>query len=224
MNNFENDFANEIKKASFVGINNYKNSSNEIANFVINCGVSYKNAIAKTNDILSSLTEDDFIAIAKKYDVTNVAGTKYANNKGAEKYLNEGILPKEGTKARETALNGVKTTKSLSEIRDEMINNNNNPRPSNVDESVYTRLGKGIKKHNATNKIHIWGFIQHKTVLEEGTYTEKKMKLETAQAKAIERYCKKIGKELPKTKFRQFVCDTEHLNTISYTGNTAEFR
>lgn len=224
MENFDIHFANEIKKATFVGINEYHSkSTNEVANFVINCGVSYKNAITKTNGILAELTEGDFEKIAKEYNVINVAGSRYATNKGAEKYLNEGILPKEGTKARENVLKGVKTTKTLSEIRDNMIFRNINPKPTNVDESVYTSIGKGIKRHNETGKIHIWGFINSKTVIEKGEYKEKKESIEKQQENAIIRYCKSIGKTLPKTRFRQFVVDDFHVKSISYTGNTAEF-
>jgi hypothetical protein len=220
------------KGANFMGIIGYKsNKSGEVANHVVNFGVSYGSAKDKSIKILKSLTDKDFIAIAEKYKVNNVAGQKYATNTGATKFLNEGKLPKEGTKARETALNGVKETKRLATIRDEMIDamekNDNEETKSNqskAQQEAYIHLGRGVKQNKKTEHYHIYAHAHDKVIEIDGTYKDSNPKPETIQKNAITKYCKYVlKKELPVEKFRNFICSEEQIKKVNVTGETYQF-
>jgi hypothetical protein len=220
------------KGANFMGIKGYESKiSGEVANFVVNFGASYGNAKDKSIEILNTLTDSDFEAIASKYKVNNVAGTKYATNAGAVKFLTEGKLPKEGTKARETALNGVKVTKTLATIRDEMVqtmldNENDETRSaqSQAQKDTYDHLGRGIKRHVETKQYYFYANAHAKDVIVEGEYKDRTPKPETAQKEAIEKYCKYVLKnELPVNKFRMFVVSEEQIAEVNVTGDTYQF-
>lgn len=221
----------EGKGANFMGIREYKsNKSGEIANFVVNFGISYGNAKTETVKILNSLTDSDFEAIASK-GVNNIGGIQYATNKGASEYLESGKLPKEGTKAREQVLNGVKTTKTLSEIRDEivksMLNNDDEQTRSNQSkgqENAYTHLGRGVKQHLVSKDIYFYANSHIKDIIEDGKYAESTPLPETIQKNAISKYCKYVLKnELPTDKFRMFVVSPEQIGEVKVTGNTYQF-
>jgi hypothetical protein len=219
--------------ANFLGIKEYTSkTSGEVANFVVNFGISYANAKEQTNKILNTLTDKDFEAIAEKYGVWNVAGIQYATNKGAEMYLSEGKLPKEGTKARETALKGVKESKMLKTIVAEMIvamNNNDsdetrsNQSQANID--AYNHLGRGIKQHKETKMYYFYANSHAKTVLVEGEYKDSTSLPETAQKRAISRYCKDVlNTQLPIDKFRQFAVSAEQMTEVNVTGDTYQIK
>jgi len=216
----------------FVGIREYISvKSGEVANFVINANFNYGNAIAKTVEILQSLTPADFQLIEKNYGVVNSEGAKYGTNKGAVEYLENGKLPKEETKAREKVLAGVKETKRLATVCAEMIqtfldNQNEETRSaqSKAQSEAYERITKGVKRNIKTQKLHIWAMSHSKEVLIEGEYPESNPQIETAQKNAIERYCRDIlNKQLPTTKYRNFVIEPNQLSEVKVTGDTVEF-
>lgn len=219
----------EGKGANFMGIREYTSKkSGEVANFLVNFGVSYGSAKKESVKILNTLTDSDFEAIASKYKVNNVAGTKYATNAGATKFLTEGKLPKEGTKARKTALNGVKETKTLATIRDEMVqsmlDNESDEKRSAQSQSqidTYRPIGRGIKQHKITEEYYFYANAHAKDVIVEGEYEDSNPKPETIQREAIQRYCKEIlNKQLPTTKFRQFVVAEDQIGEVNVTGDT----
>ncbi|MDZ7785986.1 MAG: hypothetical protein U5L95_02585 [Candidatus Saccharibacteria bacterium] len=186
------------KGANFMGISEYTSkTSGEVANFVVNFGASYGNAKAKSVEMLNSLTNNDFKAIAEKFKVNNAEGVKYATNAGATKFLAEGKLPKEGTKARETALNGVKETKTLATVRDEMVktmldnkNEETQSAQSIAQQEKYNHLGRGIKQHKETEQYYFYANSHAKEVIVEGEYKKSNPNPETAQKNAISRYFK----------------------------------
>lgn len=221
----------ENKGTQFVGIQKYTNSVGEVANYVVNVNFSYGKAVEKSIAILNSLTDEDFAAIAvANADVCNTSGIQYATNAGAVKFLTDGTLPKEGTKARETALKGVRTTKSLSEMAKEMVEkmlaNQNSETKSNqsiAQSEMYERINGCVKMHTETKNVHLYALAVSKTIVVEGEYKETESTLEAKQKIAIERYCKKINKELPTTKFRNFVIEVGQLEKINAMGKEFNF-
>lgn len=218
----------------FVGIKEYESvKTGEVANFVINANANYGNAIEKEIEILESLTEKDFSAIAEKYNVDNHIGEEYGSNKGARVYLESGKvkIPKEGTKAREAVLKAVKTTKTLATVTAEIVqrfrDNQNEETRSNqaiAQDEKYDRLGGGVKWHIENERYHIFAMSHTKEVLVEGEYKDSTPTRETAQKLAIEKYCKYVLKQvLPTTKWRNFVIETGQLAELNSTGDTFTF-
>ena len=221
----------EGKGANFMGIREYTSKkSGEVANFVVNFGISYGNAKTESIKILNSLSDSDFEVIASK-GVNNIGGIQYATNKGASEYLESGKLPKEGTKARASVLKGVKTTKTLAEIRDEMVkvmlDNDSEETRSNQSkgqENTYLHLGRGVKQHHETKDIYFYANSHIKDIIIDGEYDESTPNPETIQKNAISKYCKYVLKnELPVDKFRMFVVSPEQIGEVNVTGNTYQF-
>ena len=178
-------------------------------------------------DILNGLTEKDFSAMAEKYGVVNVSGTQYGTNKGAIEYLESGKLPKEGTKARENVLKGVKTTKTLAEIRSEMVETiiknrdwETKSERSKDECEKYEYVTNGIKVHTESGEVVIFAKAHSKVVLVKGTYTDSEKGIETLQKEAISKYCKYVlDAELPNEKFRKFCVNEEQLKRVKVKGN-----
>lgn len=216
----------KINGSTFVGLN-YTNSKGENANHVVIADASYFNACNTAIDILSSLTDKDFSAMAEKYGVVNTSGTEYSYNAKGIEYLTSGKLPKEGTKAREDVLNSIKATKTLADVRDEMIStiiNNRNKETQSLrskDEcEKYEYVTNGIKVHKESGSVVIFAKAHSKVVLVEGTYKDSEKKIETLQREAISKYCKYVlDTELPNEKFRKFCVNPEQLKRVNVKGN-----
>jgi len=224
------DLFDDLNGTKFVGIKNYESKiSGEICNFVVNANFNYGNAIKTTKAILNSLTDSDFNKIADMSNVCNVSGTKYGTNKAVREYLETGKIAKEGTKAYAKTMADVKVTKTLAEIRNEMVLAFDKPKK---DDPIYKPVAKGVKQHIENGKYYIWAMSHWKdepTVA--GTYKESTPKLETEQKNAIEKYCKYVLKDangkaqiLPTTKYRQFVCEKDQLSEVNITGETFTFK
>jgi len=222
-----------LNGASFVGIGEYLNSHNELANYVVIADFNYGNAVSKTVDTLNSLVESDFQAIAEKYAVCNIEGTRYCNGAvNQQKYIVEGKeLPKEGTKAREQVLKSIKVTKTLQTVCNEMVNqfiaNKDKETRSTASQSAidaYERITNSIKLCIETRQLHIYALAHSKVVLQEGEYADSEKYLETQQKEAIARYCKyQLGSELTTEKYRNFIIDPEKLVAVAVAGETVSF-
>ena len=224
-----------VFKGGFVGIRNYRSeSTGRVSNIVLNAKIDYGKAKTDSIAILKTLTEGDFSAMAEKYGVVNVAGEKYGTNKGAKLYLLEGKLPKEGTKARANVLKGVKITKSLATIRDEMINqmmlNEDEVTASNQSKAqsdAYVTITNGVQFHEEKEKYYIFG-MKHTDTIDpnnpdhaEGEYHEPNRGIESAQKYAIESYCKNVlKKQLPTTKIKRYSCTADQLAEVRASGDT----
>ena len=217
--------------ANFIGVT-YRNAYNELSKYVLIADFKYHEAVESTKAILRGLTEADFNAIASK-GINNVSGVKYATNNGAREFLTSGKLPKEGTKARETVLNGVKVTKTLQTICNEMISSfeknanvetksNQSIAQSEMYEKIEDRNGNVIpsmKYHTASETIHIYAMAHSKVIIEAGTYTESEKLPETIQKEAISKYCKYVlGKELPTDKYRNLKVTEDQLSRVKVLG------
>jgi len=215
----------EVNGATFIGLN-YTNAKGENANHVLIADASYFNACNTAMETLNSLTEKDFSAIAEKYDVVNSSGTKYSGNVKGKLYLTTGKIPKEGTKAREEVLKSIKTTKTLAEIRDEMVSTillNRNKETQSLrskDEcEKYEYVTNGIKVHKTTNEVVIFAKAHSKVILVKGVYKDSNKEIETLQKEAISKYCKYVlDAELPNEKFRKFCVNDEQLKRVKVKG------
>jgi len=219
-------FATIGSNSQFVGIRKYV-SKTSIANFVVIVNCNWSDAVSKTVERLNALTSLDFEAIAVKFGVNNVSGIKYSNNSKGIEYLNSGKLPKEGTKARDIVLESIKISKTLAEIRNEMVGTYLDNRvwetKSNSSKGAiiaYDHITNAIKYCKATNSIHIFAFAHSKEVLAEGTYKDSSLQPETLQKNAIIRYCKELtGEVLPTEKYRNFVVLEDQLESIAVDGD-----
>jgi hypothetical protein len=227
-----------VFKGGFVGIRNYKSqSTGRVSNIVLNAKIDYGKAKTDSIEILNSLTEKDFSAMAEKYGVTNVAGERYGTNKGAKLYLLEGKIPKEGTKAREAVLKAIHTTKTLATIRDEMVNQlilNDDPltasNQSKAQSEAFETVTKGVQFHTEKEKYYIFAMVHTDTIdpnnpeHTEGEYTEPNRGIESAQKYAIESYCKNVlKKRLPITKIKRYSCTPDQLAELRASGDTITF-
>ena len=88
-----------------------------------------------------------------------------------------------------------------------------NENRSNGQQDAYTSIGNGIKVHNESGLLYVWGFQQNKTVLVKGTYKEVKSS-DLTIAKNELRKLLKTGK------FKQFSVAVG--NTIKANGTTLE--
>lgn len=215
----------KLNGATFCGLT-YTNKKGEVANHVVIADASYFTACDRAIEILKGLTDAMFTAIADKYKVVNHSGTKYATNDGAREYLASGKLPKEGTKARDKVLGGVHVTKTLAEIRDEMIstiikNRDYETRSASSQAQIdaYEYITNGVKVHKETEQIVIFAKAHSKVVLVEGVYENGDKEIETLQKEAISKYCRyELGEELPNEKFRKFNIDFDQLKRLKVNG------
>lgn len=212
--------------ANFVGIRAYRNQNNELANHVVIADFSYRNAVNTSVEILNTLTESDFSVIAEKYSVGNTSGIQYSNNAQGKLYLSDGKLPKDGTKARETVLASIKVSKSLAEMRNEIVaqfiaNQSDETRSEQSKSAIatYTHITNSIKVCNETERVHIYAMHHSKEIIENGTYTENTPYPETAQKNAIFAYCKYVlERELPVAKYRNFIVEKEQMSSVKAKG------
>lgn len=212
--------------STFLGLQ-YKNKNNEIANHVVIANASYFNACNRAIEILKSISNEMFEVIAEKFAVNNISGLQYSNNAAGREYLSTGKLPKEGTKARENVLNSILISKTLEEVRNDMINSILKNRDfetasaqSIASKEAYEYLESGLKVHKESGDIHIFAKAHSKKILEEGEYSESTMYPETAQKNAISRFCKLyLNSELPNEQFRNFKVNLEQLKRLKVNGN-----
>jgi hypothetical protein len=70
---------------------------------------------------------------------------------------------------------------------------------------------KGVKLHEETNTLHLYGLVVHKKVTMPGEYKERNRKPLTIAKDRLRRMC-------PVSKFRQFKVTPEQLESISVAG------
>jgi len=148
-----------LQTSSFIGIENYRNSANELANHNVLVNFSVKKAKEKDLETLKSLTNEDLEDIA--------------NSKGFEldivkKALTEMIASAE---------------KNVSENKEDRTNQ------SQAQSEYNYRLTNGVIFNANTQKVYIWGQGLSKKVLEKGEYKEKNSRPKTLAKKAIEKHC-----------------------------------
>jgi hypothetical protein len=119
-----------ITNVSFVSIRNYENKFGEIANHLINVGVSYEKSKERDIEFLKHL---DF-------------------NSNEFEFKSEKTL--------------------LEQARLELISSFEKPDTNRSEGQInaYTNIIKGVKVHNETGEVYIFGYRENKTILQEGNY------------------------------------------------------
>jgi len=156
---------------SFVAINNYKNSSNEVSNNLINIGASYQNA--KNSDI-------EFLE--------NINFSEY-------EFKSE--------------LSVLETAKA--ELIAAFIKPDENRSKGQIE--AYTPICAGIKVHNETGVLYVYGYRKNKVVLQTGEY-----KSVNSSAKTIAK--NELRKLLKTGKFTQYALEIG--NEVKAKGDTLE--
>ena len=156
---------------SFVAINKYTNSANEVSNNLINIGASYQNA--KNSDI-------EFLE--------NIKFSEY-------EFKSE--------------LSVLETAKA--ELIASFISPNENR--SNGQTEASTTICSGIKVHNETGVLYVYGYRKNKVVLKTGEYKTVK-----SSAKTIAK--NELRKLLKTGKFTQYALEIG--NEVKAKGDTLE--
>ena len=148
-----------LKGASFVAINNYEaKTTGEIANHLVNLGISIENAKQTDLNRLNACNDKDIqdIAFSSKIDVETV---KLA--------LSEMI---------------VSATKNLSADKTERTNQ------SQAQTDAFIFVTSAIRIHKDTLQVHIFGQAINKTVLVKGEYKTVNSSNKTLAKKAIKKH------------------------------------
>jgi len=152
-----------IKGTSFIGIQGYENSSNEISNQVILLGANYRNAQIKD---LNSYKNFDINSLVGEYDLDLL-------NKGLDQLISS--LEKTMLKDDEKEALRLKN--------DATINR------SDAQKDAYTHIENGIKYHKDTDTLYIYGYIVSKKVIQKGSYKVVKSRPLTLAKNAIKKAC-----------------------------------
>lgn len=117
-----------ITNVTFVSIRNYENKFGEIANNLVNVGISYEKSKEKDIQFLKEL---------------NVNSIESKSDK-----------------------------KLLEQARLELISSFEKPEINRSEGQInaYTNIIKGVKVHNQTGEVYIFGYRENKTILQEGNY------------------------------------------------------
>jgi hypothetical protein len=171
--------AKKIKNNHFVGVRDYVNKQGEKSNYLINSGVSYLKIL---NDDLQSLTEnkkDIFATLQKSYS----------------------------TELIEQAFNNVLTSlnKRLSdETTKEQLRAEGDKTIAQSDAQIdaYINLATGVKLHKDSLKIHVYGLVVRKTILQAIEYK----KTNSRDLTIVQNRIKKLA-EFKQDSYRTFIFD-----------------
>jgi hypothetical protein len=175
-----------IKGAKYITINGYKSKSAYVEG-----KPQIANHTINVNVNTLKAKQDDLVTLKnfKASDLIVIADRRGADLGTALKAVEEMITSKEKN------LNGEKSKGSQAQI------------------DAYIPLGKGLKIHKETEKLHITGFANNKTILVEGEYKHVNSAPKTLIKKDIE-------KTLRMSKYRTFV--VSNADSISITGDTVQ--
>lgn len=159
--------AKTINGVSYVGIRGYVNKQGEVSNQLLNVGVSYEKMMQ--NDFISLLTNKENVKneLAKKFDIALI-----------EKGYNELYI-------------SLEKRLSKPEIKEKLrLENDSTIKRSDAQIDAYTHVATGVKVHNETGKINVFGFVERKTIIEAIVYENSEQKDLTKCKRAIEKFCK----------------------------------
>jgi hypothetical protein len=165
-----------FKGSTFVGTT-YRNSQGELSRQLIVSGITYENLLLNDFNSLQANQSTIFEKLEKTYSIDLI--TLAYNNlySSLEKRLSN---PE--TKAKLLAEKDSTIVRSQAQI------------------DAYTHVAKGIKQHNETNEIHVFGLCVKKTILEAIEYKETKSKELTIVQNKIKKLC-----DFKQTKYKTFI-------------------
>ena len=156
MENLFNKFQ-ELKSPSFISINNYENSNNELSNYTIIANASVENAKKKDLDSLKNCSLETLQKISK------------------EKNLNQETL--------KTALSELISSAEKNLNTD--LEKRSNQHKGQIDS--YINVCPSIRLHKESVKLHISGFQKSKKILKEGQYPKTNKREKTLCKEAIKK-------------------------------------
>ena len=136
----------KLKGATFISINNYRNKSNDLANYLVNTNISVQNVKANDLSKLKSCTTETLKKVNKKLD------------------FRFDIL--------ETALSEL-ISSAIKNLNPDLNNRTNH---SKAQTKAYYKINKAIKINKKTKEIYIFGLLQSKTIIEQGQHKENNFK------------------------------------------------
>lgn len=181
--------AHTIKGVSFVGVRGYENTQGEISNQLLNVGVSYEKMMQIDFDNLQRNKEKISIELGKKFSFELI-----------DKAYNELYL------SLEKRLSSPEVKEALRLENDKTI------KRSDAQKDAYIHLTTGVKLCIESQKIHVFGFVEKKTILVPIEYKPTNSKELTICKRAIEKFC---GCKL--TKFKTFIFDKGEIKIKGFT-------
>jgi hypothetical protein len=160
--------------------------------------------------------------------VTFVSITGYTNQNGeiSNNLINVGASYEKAKAKDIETLRNADLTKlvansnqlDLNIARTELINSliKPNENRSNGQKDVYTNIATGLKVHDETGEIYVWGFRENKTVVQKGEY-----KTVNSSAKTIAKKELKKLLELRTDKFTQY--KISEMSKMKLNGEILEF-
>ena len=179
-----------------------------------------KNKIISVIDTLRGATKNgnrflSFLYTTKGTGETNLYvinfGIDYVNACEHDKALLEAYTPKNDL---EITAKG-EMLKSLTETLTEGVSQ------SYTQKDVFTPIGKGLKQHNETGELYIWGFVQSRTQIAPPTNPKKPVNSKplTLAKRAIEKEL-----EFKRNKFSQYILSPENISGIKVNGEIVEIQ
>jgi len=165
-----------FKGSTFVGTT-YRNAQGELSRQLIVSGITYENLLLNDFESLQANQNVVFSSLEKKYSVELI--TLAYNNLFT---------------SLEKRLSNPETKAKLLAEKDSTIVR------SQAQKDAYTHVAKGIKVHNDTNEIHVFGLCVKKTVLEPIEYKETKSKELTIVQNKIKKLC-----DFKQSKYKTFI-------------------
>jgi hypothetical protein len=165
-----------IKGTTFVGTT-YRNAQGELSRQLIVSGITYENLLLNDFNSLQANQNNVFSSLEKQFSVELI--TLAYNNLFS---------------SLEKRLSNPETKAKLLAEKDSTIVR------SQAQKDAYTHLAKGIKQHNETNEIHVFGLCVKKTILEAIEYKETKSKELTIVQNKIKKLC-----DFKQTKYKTFI-------------------
>lgn len=159
--------AKKINGVSYVGVRDYTNKQGEISNQLLNVGVSYEKMMQNDFLNLQINKENLIIELAKKFDIALI-----------EKAYNELYV------SLEKRLSKPEIKEKLRQENDSTI------KRSDAQKDAYTHIATGVKVHNETGKINVFGFVERKTIIKAIVYENSEQKDLTKCKRTIEKFCK----------------------------------
>jgi hypothetical protein len=165
-----------FKGSTFVGTT-YRNAQGELSRQLIVSGITYENLLLNDFESLQANQNVVFSTLEKQYS-TELITLAYNNlYSSLEKRLSS-----DETKAKLLEQNDTTIVRSQAQ------------------KDAYTHVAKGIKVHNDTNEIHVFGLCVKKTVLEPIEYKETKSKELTIVQNKIKKLC-----DFKQNKYKTFI-------------------
>jgi hypothetical protein len=182
---------NSVKGTTFLGVRNYENSKGEVSNYVLLVGISYENLLKK-----------DFQAL--KDNQHNIFESKELSSKFGADLIKKSY--QNLYDSLEKRLSDEQKKQELREQGDKTI------RLSDAQSDAYTTIDKGMRLHNDTNKIQIFGLVIGKKVIKKGEYKEVNSRQMTICQNMIKKIC-----GFKQAKFRTFEFDQTEIKAKGIT-------